>query len=426
MALQSVMATALDLNRSCNCRTLNTRTLYRQLAADAIWGDKQSAIVNSRPHLFSSTVVFVCPRTMLAMKQIVSAIESTILLPRYQQQALSRAPAIAVKSHGPLGVFMGYDFHLGEHGPQLIEINTNAGGALLNVVLARAQQACCEEMAWAFEPSTTLPKIEQDFLAMFLHEWQLQRSDAPIGRVAIVDDDPAHQYLHPEFELFERLFTQAGISVIIADARELTWEAGKLQHAGQVIDMVYNRLTDFYLTAPEHQALRLAYEAGAVVLTPHPHVHALYADKRNLVVLSDAAQLDDMGVTTTVRDILLTGIPHTQLVTAENADKLWSERRQLFFKPTTGYGSKAAYRGDKITRRVWQEILQGDYVAQSIAPPSERLINVDGEDTALKLDVRVYTYQGVVQLVAARLYAGQTTNFRTPGGGFAPVFVVPQ
>jgi hypothetical protein len=26
-------------------------------------------------------------------------------------------------------------------------------------------------------------------------------------------------------------------------------------------------------------------------------------------------------------------------------------------------------------------------------------------------------------LVAARLYQGQTTNFRTPGGGFAPVFV---
>ena len=31
---------------------------------------------------------------------------------------------------------------------------------------------------------------------------------------------------------------------------------------------------------------------------------------------------------------------------------------------------------------------------------------------------------GVIQLVAARLYAGQTTDFRTPGGGFAPVFVV--
>jgi hypothetical protein len=30
-----------------------------------------------------------------------------------------------------------------------------------------------------------------------------------------------------------------------------------------------------------------------------------------------------------------------------------------------------------------------------------------------------------VLLLAARLYQGQTTNFRTPGGGFAPVVVVP-
>jgi hypothetical protein len=29
-----------------------------------------------------------------------------------------------------------------------------------------------------------------------------------------------------------------------------------------------------------------------------------------------------------------------------------------------------------------------------------------------------------VQLIAARLWRGQTTNFRSPGGGFAPVFVL--
>ena len=33
-------------------------------------------------------------------------------------------------------------------------------------------------------------------------------------------------------------------------------------------------------------------------------------------------------------------------------------------------------------------------------------------------------YRGDVQLVSARLYQGQTTNFRTPGGGFAAVFPV--
>jgi hypothetical protein len=27
--------------------------------------------------------------------------------------------------------------------------------------------------------------------------------------------------------------------------------------------------------------------------------------------------------------------------------------------------------------------------------------------------------------MAARMYQGQTTNFRTPGGGFAPVYSLP-
>jgi hypothetical protein len=46
---------------------------------------------------------------------------------------------------------------------------------------------------------------------------------------------------------------------------------------------------------------------------------------------------------------------------------------------------------------------------------------VDGARTDLKVDIRLYTYDGAVLLKASRLYQGQTTNMRTPGGGFAPV-----
>ena len=55
-------------------------------------------------------------------------------------------------------------------------------------------------------------------------------------------------------------------------------------------------------------------------------------------------------------------------------------------------------------------------------PPSERFIRDAASPLALKLDLRNYVYNGAVQLLAARLYQGPTTNFRTPGGGFAPVF----
>ena len=54
------------------------------------------------------------------------------------------------------------------------------------------------------------------------------------------------------------------------------------------------------------------------------------------------------------------------------------------------------------------------------AAPGERMLCVDGaEPAAFKSDVRCYVYDGKLQLGAARLYQGQTTNFRTPGGGFA-------
>jgi hypothetical protein len=103
------------------------------------------------------------------------------------------------------------------------------------------------------------------------------------------------------------------------------------------------------------------------------------------------------------RDILLANIPRTELVEAADADRLWSERRRLFFKPRAGFGSRAAYRGDKLTRRVWQEILAGNYVAQSLLSPGERRISQDEREGVLKFDLRNYVYGGDVQWVAARL-----------------------
>lgn len=417
--------TADGLNRGCACRTLNRGRLRRQLEADPTLAGLAEEIARTRPHLFSATAVFISPEQLDRMAAIVAAVESGANLPGYRERVLGTAPAIARLDPGPSGAFLGFDFHLASRGPQLIEINTNAGGALLNVALARAQEACCREMVTAaFEPTADLGHLEQAFFTMFTEEWRRQRAEAPLERIAIVDDDPAAQYLQPEFLLFERMFTRFGAKAVIADAREMDWKGNRLWHGGEPVDLVYNRLTDFYLQEPAHAALRAAYEAKAVVVTPHPRAHALYADKRNLVTLSDDHALAALGADPEMRKVLLAGVPRTARVTPESADTLWAERRKLFFKPTAGYGGKAAYRGDKLTRRVWTEILEGDYVAQAMVPPSERRVEADGAGTDLKLDVRAYVYRGAIQFVAARLYKGQTTNFRTPGGGFAPVFIV--
>ncbi|MDR3370263.1 hypothetical protein [Rhodoferax sp.] len=412
------------LNRDCFCRTLDTDRLRGQLEADPSLAGLTDKLLKTRPNLFSSSVVFVSQKVQAQIRSVVDAIERVAFLPGYQAQALSRVNPVAQYAWGPQGVCMGYDFHLSRQGPQLIEINTNAGGLLLNAALARAQVACCEELGGAFVACAQQSALAQTVFDMFATEWRLQRGDQPLRNVLIVDSAPQEQYLAPEFELFRQLFTQHGLQADIADPSELQWQGGHLLYQNMPVDMVYNRLTDFYLEEPAQQALRQAYEAGAVVLTPHPYGHALLADKRNLIALSQDALLAAWGTNAADRKLLEASVPVTRLVTQERADELWAQRRQLFFKPVAGYGAKAAYRGDKLTRRVWGEILQGDFVAQALVPPSERMIDVDGVLTDLKFDVRAFTYAGQVQLLAARMYSGQTTNFRTPGGGFAPVIVV--
>ena len=421
----AAFSTAESLNRDCFCRTLNMARLREQLESDPSLKGMMENILQTRPNLFSSTVVFVSQEVMRQIEATVSAIERVAALPGYQVQALSRANTSALNDFGPLGACMGYDFHLSANGPQLIEVNTNAGGLLLNVALARAQEACCAEMDWAFPSSTRRDTLKRTIFDMFAAEWQLQRGAAPWRSVVIVDEAPLDQYLAPEFELFRQLFAQNGINAAIADPSELVWQGGQLLHLGEPVDMVYNRLTDFYLTEPGHLTLRQAHQAGAVVLTPHPRAHALLADKRNLIALSQDELLLSWGATAADRKLLASHVPATRLVTPERADELWAQRRQMFFKPVAGYGAKAAYRGDKLTRRVWSEILERDFVAQALVPPSARMIELDGAQTDLKFDIRAYTYAGQVQLLAARMYAGQTTNFRTQGGGFAPVIVVP-
>lgn len=299
------MNLADSLNLGCLCRTLSPQNLRAQLESDPSLAGLTERLASSHPHLFSPTSVFLDAATRDLLARTVAAIERVIALPACQAYTLAQAPAIARHTFGPAGIFMGYDFHMAAGWPRLIEINTNAGGALLNA------------------------------------------------------------------------------------------------------------------------ALREACEAGAVVLTPHPRAQALFADKRHLVTQGDAALLAAWGVTDDDRRLLHAAIPRTTQVTPHNADALWAKRRHLFFKPTTGFGSRAAYRGDKLTRRVWKHIMAGDAVAQALVPPSERLVDVNGEPTRLELDLRACTDRGAVQLLAARTRSGQITNIRTPGGGFSPAVVLP-
>ena len=413
-------------NSGCFCISLDTAALRSALEPELGVPGLFELVEQRCPYMFAARPVVVSQAHSARMLQVIHAVESVVALPAYRQHVLAQAPEIA--RHDPGGarsVFFGYDFHIDEHGLGLIEINTNAGGALLNAVLAKAQRACCATVQQVLPLPATGEMLERRLVEMFRNEWALSKRERPLRSIAIVDEAPQQQYMYPEFLLFQQLFLRHGIQAVIAGPEELAMRDGVLWHGSTAIDLVYNRLTDFMLEAPASAALRAAYLDHAVVLTPHPQAHALYADKRNLALLGDADALESLGVPHATREILLSVIPHTEIVVPANAERLWKERRRLFFKPTAGFGGRAAYRGDKLTKRVWQEILDGDYVAQAIVSPGERVIDNRETPQVLKFDVRSYAYDGEQQWLAARLYQGQTTNFRTPGGGFAPVYVVP-
>lgn len=372
----------------------------------------QETISVGHDYLFADVPLFVTAAQVEQMRAVIAAVERVVKLPGWMS-------SVTAQSDG-LGVFYGYDFHLNAQGAHLIEINTNAGGGFLIALLVGSQRdAVLSGEAVAVE------NLEQAFLAMFRNEWRLARGDAPLKAVAIVDEQPEAQYLYPEFLLAKAIFERAGIAAFIADPSALLARIDGLYLDGEKIDLVYNRLTDFSLQ--QHSSLRHAHASGQVVLTPNPAHYARYADKRNLARLSDAAGLRAIGASDADIATLQAGVPHTIAVRPEMEEALWAERKKLFFKPNSGYGSKGAYRGEKLTKRVFGEILQSDYVAQQIAAPGERVVCAEaGETQALKYDVRCYVYDAQIQLIAARLYQGQTTNFRTPGGGFAIVRVVDQ
>jgi hypothetical protein len=388
---------AADLNATCQCVSTSAEIL-RPVTSE------------ERPHLFAPVPVFVDDGDLDAIRRVVAAIDRISRLPAW-------AADLDLPDHGPSGALMGFDFHFGPDGPQLIEINTNAGGALLAARTLEALEGTCA-------PADPRSDVEPALLATFRAEWASQRGDLPLRTAAIVDREPAGQFLFPEFGLYRDLFERSGLAARIVDARDLALRDGRLWADDLPIDLVYNRTTDFALRSTPD--LERAWREGLAVVTPNPRIHASLADKRRLIALSDRSALEALGADVDTAALVASHVPRTVSVTAARAAELWATRKAWFFKPATGFGSRAAYRGDKLTSGKWAEILSNpddSYVAQRLVPPTERAVPAVG---SLKFDVRAIAYRGRVQLFFARLYQGQTTNLRTPGGGFAAVLPAPE
>lgn len=404
-----------SLNQRCACEVVDVVRLHESIRSAYPEFTTDPAL---HAHLFSPYALFVDRAALDAMGRVAAAVFDAAGNLQYRQHVLQWAPDIASHDPGSVGGVLGLDFHLTVDGPRLIEVNTNPGGLLLNSVLLDAVRACAPA-AWT--TWTTAANADNATITAWLEDARQQFGRTP-ARLAIVDSAPREQFLYPEFQLYAAAFEEHGMDCVIRAPEDLRFGPDGLADVDGPIDMVYNRLTDFALEEASHTGLRHAYLAGEVALTPHPRAHALFADKRNLAVLGDPALLGGFGVDAGSTALLAQVIPPTIEVVPGNRDALWAARNGYFFKPAAGFGSRGSYRGDKLTRRTWESMSSATYIAQAFAPPSMRIVH-GGQ--FLKADVRCFASEAGVLLFAARLYQGQTTNMRTPGGGFAAVLTTP-
>ncbi len=287
---------------------------------------------------------------------------------------------------------MSYDFHVNpQNGLELIEINTNAAFLALGLELYDFHKI---ENAVSFN--------HQNLVEMFLNEMKLCGITTP-QKIGITDSKPSEQRLFLEFLVFQQIFKKSGLQADIIDIENVNDNSGFL----------YNRYTDFYLQNEESKKIKALYNAEKIQLSPQPWDYFLLADKQRLIDWNEQTDYPKPSSLLPVYDLA-----------KQDKELMWKERKSLFFKPKNSFGSKQAYKGTSISKNTFETVCTDEFIAQKISVPSEIETTFEGTLTKYKYDLRCYAYQDQLQMIIARLYQGQTTNLRTPGGGFACVVIV--
>lgn len=373
---------------------------FQNIVETAIWQNYPD--LQSHPNL-AEKILTICTNHKIELSKSVLASAQKYITSffnlrnskEYQSSLDAKRPGIAFDPKN-FSVLMGYDFHLtSDNQLKLIEINTNAASSLLVEILYQAQGK-----------SDIGTFFHENLKASFREEFNLCENiiSRKVKNIALIDENYKEQNSYFEFLMFKSLFTRWGFNCLISEPDDFEFDGKNLKHKSTEtpIDFIYNRLTDFYLSSPKCKAIHDAYLTKAVGLSPNPHEYFLLADKNRLIELSkkNNTEFNCLLETLSFRDF-------------SDPEQLWAKRKKYFFKPTGAYGGRGAFKGESISRKIFNEIFEKDYLAQEyVSPPTV------GD---LKWDLRFYVYKDIIQLSAARLYKGQTTNFKSPGTGLGIV-----
>ena len=320
-----------------------------------------ASIQRDQPNLFSASPVFLARAQLDHMRAVIGAIESVVRSEPFRRWALdlarrrSRAsiPARAASSSATISTS-------GPDGPQLIEINTNAGGGLLNAALARAQRACCAEvrsgarrLARRRRPGGAFPRHVPRRVAaaagrggarQHRHRRRSIRAAVPLPRVPHVPRAVRARRAAP------RPSPTCAISVCAS---------GALRAAGGRIDLVYNRLTDFYLAGRDVRGAarglrRRRGGADAQSATLCPLRRQAASDR----AVGSASGCAPGASAPRCVELLAASVPRRCCSSRSHARSSGATASTTSSSRSSGYGGKAAYRGDKLTRAMWERLLE--------------------------------------------------------------------
>jgi hypothetical protein len=258
-----------------------------------------------------------------------------------------------------------------------------------------------------------VPDFNLDQIRDCIHE-ELRLFGRPLAKPSIVitDENPEQQRLYVEFLVCQELFKSWGWPTEIRDYREALKSPPP--------DFIYNRYTDFYFESPTSKTLREAYLNKTVCFSPHPYEYFLLADKERLTTWSSGF-LETLPGFESQAQVIQKHLLLSEPLTPQNKAAIWARRKNLFFKPSQDHGSKGSFKGASISHKAFEELSQRRAIAQELVPAPELSLPTPEGPQNFRYDLRFYAYRGRLQLVLGRLYQGQTTNLRTPGGGFASV-----
>lgn len=263
------------------------------------------------------------------------------------------------------------------------------------------------------------------------------RKERPTIAVVDYEDVPTRT----EHHMFREFFESHGYPSLVCDPRHLTYEGGRLRHAGQEIDIVYKRLlvNEFLERVGELQALLQAARERAVTLV-NPFRCKPIHKKAIFAVLTDD-ELQPL-FTPEERSAIAAHVPWTRRVaeghTLYRGQKIdlpafiRANRERLVMKPNDEYGGKGVHIGwetsDGDWERAFAEALRSSYVVQEkvelqrVTFPeltaSRELVFRD-----LVVDLDPFVFDGEVEGFLTRLSGSSLANV-TSGGGQVPAFLL--